>query len=86
MRREFISVRPGEDSFSKIVSKVLETLQGLYEDSVGQGWVGMGRWAVKVRLTVVLGSVMQGFAGSGLSLWLEFWCPPLDTLLVGSFA
>ena len=46
-----------EHSVSKTVPKVLKTLLGLYKDSVGQRWVETCRWAVKVRLIVVLGSV-----------------------------
>ena len=63
--------RQDECPVSKTVSKVLKILPGLYEKYVGQRSVGTHRWAVKVRLVIVLGSVTQSLAGSAQSLLLE---------------
>ena len=56
---------------SKTVSQVLKILAGLYKESVGQGSVGVSRWAVKVRSVIVVGSVMRGLAGLGQSSLLQ---------------
>ena len=66
-RKDFISVRPAPGrqwtSVSKTFSKVPKTLPGLHKENVGQRLVGMGRWAVKVRLITVLGSIALHLAG-----------------------
>ena len=56
---------------SKTISKVLERPAGLCKENVGQRSVGTCRWAVKVRLISVIGSVTRGLAGSGLLSLLE---------------
>ena len=55
---------------------------------MGQRFVGTRRGAVKVRWIIVLGSVLQGLAGSGQSLLLEgvVSVPIRDALPAGSFA
>ena len=67
---------------SQRLPKVLKTLLGLYKDGVGQRWVGMCRWAVKVRLILVLGSVKGGLAGSGQVVPVPLW----DALPTGPLA
>lgn len=42
---------------------MLEILKGLYKEPVGQKSVGTCKWAVNVRLIIVLGSVAWGLAG-----------------------
>lgn len=73
-RTGLVSERPTRGrqwtSISKIVSKVLKILPGLYKETVGQRSVSSWRWAVQVR-SHGIGVSHGGLDGSGQLLWLE---------------
>ena len=74
-----------QTSSSKTVSEAPKMLPGLYKENVGRRSVGACRWAVAVKTTEVLGSLVQGLPGSGQCLPPErvfSWGP----VPAGSFA
>ena len=63
-RKKFISERPvlgrQQTNISKTASKLPKILLGLRKENIRQRLVGTPRWVMKVKLIIILGSVLSG--------------------------